>query len=123
MVKQCEKHGGPYSPWFWQPEEAGGGILMDMGCHSIEFCRWFMGKPKVKSVFAHMNTYVHSDKTKEEDHVIVLIEFEGGEIALCESSWALQGGMDSIMEVTAQRRDIRGPAERNGAKGLQQKGI
>jgi len=99
MIKQCEKHGGPYSPWFWEPEEAGGGILMDMGCHSIEFCRWFMGKPKVKSVFAQMNTYVHGDKTKEEDHVIVLIEFEGGEIALCESSWALQGGMDSVVEV------------------------
>lgn len=98
MVKQCEKHGGPYSQWFWEPKEAGGGILMDMGCHSLEFCRFFMGKPAVKSVFAHMNTYLHTDKTQEEDHVVVLMEFQGGEIALCESSWALQGGMDSVME-------------------------
>lgn len=98
MVKQCEKHGGPYSPWFWQEDKAGGGIMMDMGCHSIEFCRWFLGKPQVKSVYAHMATYLHKEITKQEDHVIVILEFEGGAIAVCESSWALKGGMDSIAE-------------------------
>ncbi len=99
MVKQCEKHAGPYSPWFWKRAEAGGGILMDMGCHAIEFCRWAMGKKKVTAVTAHMATYLHKDVTDLEDHVILTMEFENGGIAQVESSWALKGGMSSTAEM------------------------
>lgn len=99
LVRQCEKHAGPYSPWFFKEEEAGGGILMDMGCHSIECIRWLLDKPKVKSVLALMGTFLHGEITRQEDHVIVLIEFEDGTIGQAESSWALKGGMDSVLEV------------------------
>jgi len=99
FVKQAEKHGGPYSPWFWQADKAGGGILMDMGCHSIEFCRWMLGKPKVKSVYAQIDLYVHKKITKQDDHIVMIIEFETGQTALVESSWTLQGGMISVAEV------------------------
>ena len=99
MVKQCEKHAGPYSPWFWQREGAGGGILMDMGCHAIEFCRWFMGKKPVKKVTAHMNTYLHKEITRLEDHVILTMEFDDGTLGQVESSWTLKGGMSSTAEV------------------------
>jgi predicted dehydrogenase len=95
-VSQTEKHEGPYSQWFWEVEQAGGGILMDMGCHSIEFARWALGKPRVTAVTAWMDTVLHGDKTRMEDDVIVLMEFETGQTALLESSWALLGGMDSI---------------------------
>ncbi|MBW2702955.1 MAG: Gfo/Idh/MocA family oxidoreductase [Deltaproteobacteria bacterium] len=98
-VNQVEKHAGPYSPWFWKPAEAGGGILMDMGCHSIEFARWFLGKPEVKAVTCFADTVLHGDKTEMEDDVVVILEFEGGQTALLESSWALHGGMDSITSV------------------------
>ncbi len=97
MVKQCEKHAGPYSPWFWTVEQAGGGILMDMGCHAIEFCRWFMGKKPVKSVTAHCGRYLHT-WAPVEDHVILTMEFTDGTLAHVESSWALQGGMASTAE-------------------------
>jgi predicted dehydrogenase len=99
LVRQCEKHAGPYSEWFFKEQEAGGGILMDMGCHSIECIRWLLGKPKVRSVYAHMATYLHSEITKEEDHVIILMEFENGIMGQAESSWALKGGMDSTLEI------------------------
>lgn len=97
MIKQCEKHEGPYSPWFWTREGAGGGILMDMGCHAIEYCRWFMGKKKVKSVMAHCGKYLHT-WAEVEDHVILTMEFEDGTLAHVESSWALKGGMASTAE-------------------------
>jgi predicted dehydrogenase len=97
MVKQCEKHGGPYSPWFWSPKEAGGGILMDMGCHAIEFCRWYMNKKPVKSVMAHCAKYLHT-WADVEDHVILTMEFTDGTVAHVESSWALKGGMVSVAE-------------------------
>jgi predicted dehydrogenase len=98
MVKEWEKHAGPYSPWFWKRETAGGGIMMDMGCHAIEFCRWFVGKPKVKSVFAHCGLYLHKKITKLDDNIVVIMEFEDGSIAEVEASWALKGGMDSVAE-------------------------
>ncbi len=99
LVRQCEKHAGPYSPWFFKEGEAGGGILMDMGCHSISCIRWVLGKPRVKRVQAFMGTFLHGEITKEEDHVIVLLEFEDGTVGQAESSWALKGGMDSTLEV------------------------
>src|SRR5579872_6824302 len=68
LVKQSEEHFGPHEPWFWDVNRSGGGVLLDMGCHSIEYARWVFGKPKVKSVTATMGTYVHADKTRGEDH-------------------------------------------------------
>jgi len=97
-VRQREAHGGPYSPWFFDRTLAGGGITMDMGCHSIECCRWLLGKPRAVAVSAHMGTYVHHAVTKLEDHVVVTVEFEGGRFASCESAWTLKGGMVSVAE-------------------------
>src|SRR5262249_41196274 len=34
LVKQSEEHFGPHMPWFWDVEQSGGGVLLDMGCHS-----------------------------------------------------------------------------------------
>ena len=98
-AKQAEKHAGPYSPWFWKSATAGGGILMDMGCHSIEFCRWVLGKPPVKSVYCQADIFQHNQITKLDDHIIMIIEFEGGKLAMIESSWTLKGGMVSIGEI------------------------
>jgi len=35
LVRSAEEHGGPHEPWFWDPTQQGGGVLCDMGCHSI----------------------------------------------------------------------------------------
>src|SRR5262245_38275262 len=43
-VKQSEEHFGPHSPWFWDVRRSGGGVLLDMGCHSVEYGRWLLGK-------------------------------------------------------------------------------
>ncbi len=45
LVKQSEKHFGPHSPWFWDANRSGGGALMDLGCHGIAFCYWFLNRP------------------------------------------------------------------------------
>lgn len=98
-ARQVEKHDGPYSPWFFKPETAGGGCLMDMGCHSMEMLRFARGKQKVEWVQAYMSTVLHKDKTNMEDHVILMMGFEDGSMGQAESSWALKGGMDSILEI------------------------
>src|SRR5262249_21265752 len=99
LVKQSEKHFGPHSAWFWNVDQSGGGVLLDMGCHGIEFARWILGRPKATSVYAHCGTYVHKDKTRGDDKTILIIEFENDAIALIEESWARAGGMDDRAEI------------------------
>ncbi len=99
LVKQSEEHFGPHSDWFWDVERSGGGVLLDMGCHSIEFGRWVFGKPEVKSVFAQLGTHVHGHRTRGEDHSLCIVEYEGGRVAVAENSWAKQGGVDDKCEI------------------------
>ncbi len=99
MVKQTEKHFGPHASWFWDVEKSGGGVFMDMGCHGIAFCYWFLGRPKIKSVLCHMGTYVHRDKTRGEDDSLCILDFENGAKGVVEDSWARRGGMEDRIEV------------------------
>ena len=99
MVKQCEKHFGPHAPWFWDVERSGGGVFMDMGCHGIAFCYWFLERPHIKSVYCQMATYVHGGRTKGEDNSICILEFANGALGVIEDSWARRGGMDDRIEV------------------------
>jgi predicted dehydrogenase len=98
MVKQGEKHSGPHSAWFYDVQRSGGGAIMDMGCHGIEWARWMYGKPKPKCVVAHCQ-HVYHTRTRGEDNSVILLEFEGGEIAVIEDSWAKHGGMDDRIEL------------------------
>ena len=48
LSRSAEEHGGPHEGWFWDPTRQGGGVLCDMGCHSIAV-GWYaltpLGKP------------------------------------------------------------------------------
>ena len=99
LVKQSEKHFGPHSEWFWDMDRSGGGALMDLGCHGIAFCYWFLDRPPIHSVLCQMGTYVHADKTRGEDHSICILEFGNGAVGLVEDSWTRRGGMDDRIEV------------------------
>jgi predicted dehydrogenase len=115
LAKQMEEHYGPHMPWFWDVNRSGGGVLLDMGCHSIEYTRWVLGKPKVKSVFATMGTFVHGDKTQGEDHSVAVIEYEGNKIAIVENSWAKLGGVDDRVEIYGSRGHTRADLLRGNA--------
>jgi predicted dehydrogenase len=99
LVKQSEKHFGPHAPWFWDVERCGGGALMDLGCHGIAFCYWFLGRPAITSVYCQMGTYVHADKTQGEDEAYSILEFQNCAVGVVENSWGRRGGMDDRIEV------------------------
>jgi predicted dehydrogenase len=97
-VRSRETHPGPHSAWFWDREKAGGGALIDMGCHCIEIVRNFAGKSnRPVEVMCWADTLVHP--VEAEDHGIVLIRFENGTMGQVEVSWAFHGGMDLRDEV------------------------
>lgn len=98
LVKQCEKHDGPHSDWFWNVERSGGGVTLDMGCHAFQFFRWIYEDLPAVAVTAQMGTYVHQDRTKGDDDSIIIVEFEGGPRGMAEESWAKPGGMDDAAE-------------------------
>ncbi len=99
LVKQSEMHFGPHADWFWDVDQSGGGVFMDMGCHGLAFAHWFLGRPAPVAITAHMGTYVHGDRTRGEDHAFAIVEFEGGVIGHVEDSWARRGGMDDRIEI------------------------
>lgn len=103
LVKQSEKHDGPHAEHFWDVERSGGGVTMDMGCHAIEFFRWILGRPPIRSVYAQMSTQVHGDKTRGDDNAILILEFADGTLAIAEESWTKPGGMDDRAEVYGSR--------------------
>lgn len=98
MLKQSEKHSGPHSDWFYDVSLSGGGVLMDMGCHAIQWFRWMLGNARPLSVYATMSTVLHQNRTKGEDNSVMIIEFENGVTAVAENSWAKHGGMDDRSE-------------------------
>ncbi|MGH2459587.1 MAG: Gfo/Idh/MocA family protein [Chloroflexota bacterium] len=99
QVKQSECHDGPHRDWFWNVERSGGGVLMDMGCHSIEFARWIYGKPRPLSVYAQLGNYAHPGRTRGDDHSVCLVEYAGDRIGVAENSWARPGGVDDHAEI------------------------
>jgi predicted dehydrogenase len=48
LTRSAEEHGGPHEGWFWDPTRQGGGVLSDMGCHSIAV-GWYALTPLGKS--------------------------------------------------------------------------
>jgi len=101
MLKQAEKHSGPHSDWFYDINQAGGGVMMDMGCHALAWFRWMLGgRPRALSVLAHMQTgLIHPGRTRGEENSVVIVEFEGGAIGIAENSWAKHGGMEDSAEI------------------------
>jgi len=103
MLKQGEKHDGPHSKWFYSKETAGGGVMMDMGCHALAWFRWMNNNVAVKNVYADMKTVFHNKITDCDDNVIAIVEFENGVTGIAETSWAKPGGMDDRIEVYGRK--------------------
>ncbi len=97
-AKSRETHPGPHSEWFWDKEQAGGGCILDLGCHCVEIGRNFIGKDiKPVEVMCWADTQVKP--IDAEDHAIGLVKYENGAIGQFEVSWTFRGGLDLRDEV------------------------
>ena len=104
-VRSRETHPGPHRAWFWDAAQAGGGCIVDLGCHCIEVIRTYVGKGnRPVEVMCWSDTLVHP--IEAEDNAIALIRFESGAIGQFEVSWTFRGGMDLRDEVAGTEGTI-----------------
>jgi predicted dehydrogenase len=97
-AKSRETHPGPHSDWFWDLEQAGGGCILDLGCHCVELTRTYIGKDILPvEVMCWADTQVKP--IDAEDHAIALVKYENGAIGQFEVSWTFRGGLDLRDEV------------------------
>ncbi len=97
-AKSRETHPGPHSDWFWDLEQAGGGCILDLGCHCVEITRSYIGKDILPvEVMCWADTQVKP--IDAEDHAIGLVKYENGAIGQFEVSWTFRGGLDLRDEV------------------------
>jgi predicted dehydrogenase len=104
-AKSRETHPGPHSDWFWDIEQAGGGCILDLGCHCVEITRSYIGKDiRPIEVMCWADTQVKP--IDAEDHAIGLVKYENGAIGQFEVSWTFRGGLDLRDEVMGSEGTI-----------------
>jgi predicted dehydrogenase len=83
LARATEEHSGPHSPWFWQGEKQGGGVLTDMMCHSVEVARFLLtppGAPRDSLKLVSASGTVASLKWTRPEYVQKLKDTMGSEV-------------------------------------------
>ena len=134
LARAAEEHGGPHKSWFWDPRLSGGGVLLDMTCHSLEADRYLLSDPdkpkealKPVSVQSNITSLkwtrephvsrlkddfgVDYGETPAEDYALTLVSYEDeeGGLVLSEArtSWSFIGpGLRITLEVLGPEYSI-----------------
>ena len=97
-------HSGASAGWlpeYWYDEAtAGGGALMDLGCHHLYIARWLMGKPK--RLFSMFNSLTGR---QVEDNAEVQIEFANQAIGTISTS-LVSYNSPSLVEIYGTKGSI-----------------
>lgn len=95
---------GPDKPWFYDPALAGGGCVMDLGSHLVDFLHRASGAPAVlveSALFAAGTRLTGRPPAEVEDFAAATLHLEGGALARLSCSWRLSAGRDAQIEVAA----------------------
>ena len=95
-LRMRKAHDGALAGWlpeYWYKEEdAGGGAMMDLGCHPLYVASWLLGRPeRVTSLF---NNNIAPGGV--DDNAVAVVEFENKAIAVLETSFVSPFDTDSF---------------------------
>ncbi len=111
-AQYLRRNGNP-GGWFGDKSRSGGGPLIDLGVHVIDFVRYAMGNPKATSVYGATyqklfdrkniktpKAYVSHSATDHdicdvEDLAVAMIRFDNGATLTIEASFSLNTAQDS----------------------------
>jgi predicted dehydrogenase len=80
------------SAWFADAALAGGGALFDLGCHTVDIMRWFLGEPV--SVIAKVQNF--SGTYPIDDNCVAVVEFANGALGILDTGWVTRVGPNPI---------------------------
>lgn len=96
-VRAVFRISGPDTPEGRTRKLTGGGALTDIGWHTVELCRFVLGKPKVEAVTACTRPGALDG---DGDHRgVVLLHFAGGALGQCDVAWLWPGAEQLTLEV------------------------
>ena len=81
-----------HNAWFGDPKVAGGGALFDLGCHTVDVMRWFLGEPA--SVVARIQNF--SGVYEADDNSVVVVEFKNKALGVLDTSFVHRVGPNPI---------------------------
>jgi UDP-N-acetylglucosamine 3-dehydrogenase len=109
-------HGGPeaWAPgaaWFFDPERAGGGAVLDLGIHMVDTVLWLLGRLP-DAVMGSVSTV--EKPTKLEDQGIAILRFGSGCLATVTVSWAMRPGARRVEAFGSRGRLIMDEGAEDG---------
>ncbi|WP_223643356.1 Gfo/Idh/MocA family protein [Corallococcus sp. EGB] len=91
---------GPDKAWFYDPKQAGGGCVMDLGIHLVDLALWTLGFPAVEAVSSRRFAGGHPLASREdvEDFAAAQLLLGTGTTVQLACSWNLPAGCDAVIE-------------------------
>jgi predicted dehydrogenase len=94
---------GPDKAWVRDVELAGGGALIDLGCHLIDLGGLFLGDLAAAEVHADLfagGEPLGPDPTRVEDLALAQVTLADGRVVRIACSWWLPAGTDAVLEAS-----------------------
>jgi predicted dehydrogenase len=94
---------GPDKAWVRDVELAGGGALIDLGCHLIDLARLFLGDLVPSAVHADLfagGERLGPDPDRVEDLALAQVTLADGRVVRIACSWWLAAGTDAVLEAS-----------------------
>lgn len=91
---------GPDAAWYYQLSSAGGGCLLDLGCHLLDLSHWLLGAREPCDVRARCfgkGKLLPPPVAEPEDFVMADIEYTSGQHVHLSCSWRASAGRGAII--------------------------
>jgi predicted dehydrogenase len=93
---------GPDRAWFYDPMQAGGGCLIDLGTHLVDLTLWLLDRPRVDHVCSALLRRRAHDV---EDYAAAQLRLEGDALVSLACSWNLPAGRECVIGARFYGRD------------------
>ncbi len=90
---------GPDKPWYYDPNLAGGGCVIDLGIHLVDLALWMTGA-RVTGVSSRLYAQgkpIRPEDRRLEDYATARLDLDSGATANIACSWHLNTGADAVI--------------------------